>query len=98
MNLAILSGIVTFMIMVWINYLPHKYPQKLILHFDDKCFHIHHWITGLFLILFAFLARRSSPQVFNLIIGGLIGVVLEDLLFRDEFKILVSCKKLKSEN
>jgi hypothetical protein len=84
MKLAILSAIISFLIMVWINYLPHKYPQKVILH-------IHHWITGLFLILFAFLVKRSSPQIFNIIIGGLIGLVLEDLLFHDEFKIKVKC-------
>jgi len=87
----LISGIVVFTIMVWINYLPHKYPQKLILHLDDKCFHIHHWITGLFLIGFAFLSRRASPTVFKVIIWGLIGLVLEDFLFRDEFRIVVPC-------
>lgn len=30
-----ISGVIVFLVMVWINYLHHKYPQKLILHLVD---------------------------------------------------------------
>ena len=87
----LLTGLISFLIMTYLNYLPHTYPQKLIFHIDDKCYHIHHWIIGLGLISFGLLMRHINPFWHYIIIAALVGLIAEDFLFRDEFKFLVPC-------
>jgi len=91
MNELVLSVVASFIIMVFINFLPRKTDQKIIFHFGGKCYHLHHWITGIFLLLFAFLVRHIDTYTFNIIIGVIIGFVLEGFLFEDMFKIMVKC-------
>jgi hypothetical protein len=91
MNYVLLGIIIGFFFMFVINYIPKKTNQKLILHFNQFCFHIHHWIIGILLLVLAFLVKYSNETVFNIIIGLLAGFVLEGFLFKDMFNILVKC-------
>ena len=38
--------LVSFLVTVWINYHNNSVKiQKLVLRWEEKCFHIHHWLT-----------------------------------------------------
>ena len=87
----IMSGLTSFFLMIYFNYLPHTYPQKLIFHINGKCYHIHHWIIGSYLISFGLLIRYIPHFWFNIIIAVLVGFIVEDFLFRNEFTIIVPC-------
>lgn len=83
-----------FIAAVFVNYIPNilgKTDQKLILHLGGKCYHLHHWIITVFLLGFAFLIKNSNASLFYFIVGGLLGFMAEDFLFRNEFVINVKC-------
>ena len=58
-----------------------KYIKKLILIWDLKQYHIHHWVTFSLICVFLLIGRFASNQVFNLLLGMSIGTILEDFLF-----------------
>jgi len=88
---AILGFFLAFTLSTLINYLPKKTDQKLILHLDGNCYHIHHWIIVAILVFLAFVVKYSSDNVFYTIIGILAGFAAEDFLFRNVFSIRTPC-------
>jgi len=78
-----------FSLMYILNYKRVKYSnkiQKLILYINDDCYHIHHYITSAFTILFILLGYtlRDKPKIWIInVISLLIGVALEDFLYKD---------------
>ena len=69
--------------------------QELIFVFNNKCFHIHHWILYSLFILFILLHKYVDYKYLYMLIAFLIGLSSEDLLYSNFLKISQSCKKIK---
>ena len=69
--------------------------QELIFVFNNKCFHIHHWILYSLFILLILLHRFIDYKYLYMLIAFLIGLSSEDLLYRNFMTISQSCKKIK---
>lgn len=80
-----------FLITYLVNYLPQKInthiEQKLIFTWNNKEYHIHHWITFSIFIFIFLLGRYCSSILCIVLIGMSIGCILEDFLFDDWFVI-----------
>ena len=89
MKVIILSATFSFLFMVLINYLPSfklpNFRQELDLFIGKNCYHIHHWLSFLLIVLLIVLARNIKKNTYHLIIGILIGCIFEDFLFRNVF-------------
>ena len=101
MKLLFFSIFVGYIISYLIHYLPHslekktndkKYTKKLILTWNSKQYHIHHWITFSIIILLAILGKYAPRPFFYVLIGLSLGTIFEDFLFDNIFKIEI--KKL----
>tara|TARA_Y100000389_G_C17328260_1_gene446691 strand:- start:238 stop:579 length:342 start_codon:yes stop_codon:yes gene_type:complete len=98
----IFTLLIGFLVMYYANYLPNKKNkdqkdkknktiQELLLVINKNCFHIHHYITAILLIIFLLLGKFSNNYMLIAIIGLLIGFSMEDFLFADVFKIKHNC-------
>ena len=58
-----------------------KYSKKLILIWDLKQYHIHHWVTFSLICVFLLIGRFASNQLLYLLLGLSLGTILEDFLF-----------------
>jgi hypothetical protein len=87
---AVLFG---FLIAFILNYKSSK-KQALMLIWNDNCFHIHHWISyGI--ILLAMLFHKFFPmEIDYIVIFFIVGLILEDFLYRDIFQVREKCKKM----
>ena len=89
----ILSIIIAYMLSYYIHYLPHKndvdkkYTKKLILTWNSKQYHIHHWITFSIVIIILLLGKYSNDYLIAIYIGLCLGTIFEDFLFDNIFKI-----------
>ena len=83
---------ISFLLTAKINYFNNKSKiQKVILRWNDACFHIHHWITFT-IILFAFISGRYLTDLwFNFIIAIIFGIIAESFLFKDVFDVKKTC-------
>ena len=94
--LLAITIVIGFLIMYFTNYLPNKNSktlQELILIIDKDCYHIHHYMTSIILIVFLLVGKFSNNYVLFAIIGLLIGGSLENFLYKDMFKIKNNCHK-----
>ena len=98
--LLFISIILGFILLYLINYLPEKKDKKntyileLYLFINGQCYHIHHWITlSIILILIFLINRIDNIIILNIIVGFILGAILEDFLFKDEFKLKNNCFK-----
>ena len=89
----ILVTILGFILAYQVNY-KSTTPQALYLIWDKNCYHIHHWITYSILIILLLLYKHYSIDIEYLFIFFLIGLSLEDFLYRDVLKIRVNCNKM----
>ena len=93
MYYIITFAIIGFIISYYVHYLPtindinNEFPKKLILFWNNKTYHIHHWITFSIIIIILYIGSASQKYVFNSIIGLCLGTIFEDFLFDDIFKI-----------
>tara|TARA_B100000902_G_C26893954_1_gene708778 strand:- start:127 stop:435 length:309 start_codon:yes stop_codon:yes gene_type:complete len=96
MNLLFFSTLIGFSIAYLVHYLPHslekknkekKYTKKLILTWNSKKYHIHHWITFSIIIILLLLGKYVSDSLFFVFIGLALGTIFEDFLFDNIFKI-----------
>jgi len=68
--------------------------QELVLLMKGACFHIHHWMWSLLLVLCILFGRYVQNDHVTLgVIGFLIGLSLEDLLFKDWYIVTNNCHK-----
>ena len=89
--------LVSFLITVWINYLNNSVKiQKLVLRWEEKCFHIHHWLTFSGILIAFVLGRYLNLAHFNIGVVILLGIIAEDFLFKDVFTICKPCEELLS--
>ena len=95
----IISTLVGYILSYYIHYLPHKndvdkkYTKKLILTWDSKEYHLHHWITFSLVILILLLGKYSNDILIVIYIGLCVGTVFEDFLFDNIFKIMMKTKR-----
>ncbi len=91
----ILIFAISFIITARVNYFNNKTKiQKMILRWNNMCFHIHHWIT-FSIILFAFISGRYlNLTSFYLIIAIIFGIIAESFLFKDVFNVKQTCKNI----
>ena len=92
MKFLFISMICSFLVMVFINYIPSfkksTFRQELDLFIGKKCYHIHHWISALFILFIILLVKNiKKKSVYHIIIGTLLGCILEDFLFRNVFSL-----------
>lgn len=67
--------------------------NELALIWHNKCYHIHHWITYGIIIISIYLNLYLSKKFIYLITTFLLGLMAEDLFYRDIFKIREPCSK-----
>ena len=87
-----------FIIAYYINFKHGKKPhrlQELILIMKKNCYHIHHFITFGGVILFMLIGRYMSSKLLLIMIAFLIGLSLEDLIYKDWGIIKNNCHKSK---
>lgn len=99
MNIAIfLSLLIGFTVAYFFNYKPNSTGnelQELVLLMKGNCYHIHHFMF-LGVIIFAILyGRFMKPVYIKITIAFLIGLSLEDLLYKDWYLIKNNCHKSK---
>ena len=89
MELFILSTIIGYFIVLFVNYIHQQndinnnFTQKLELTWNSDKYHIHHWITFSIIIVFMLISRYSKPYIFNILLGLFTGGILEGFLFDD---------------
>lgn len=95
-----LSITIGFFILYLINYIPvtknrrNSTALELYLFIDNTCYHIHHWLSlAVVLFIIYFINRNDNIKVFNIIFGLILGALLEDFLFKDDFKFKNNCFK-----
>ena len=94
--LFIVACIISFTLAYFIHYLPHindnneQNTKKLILTWNSKKYHIHHWITFSLIIIILLLGKFSPDWLIIFFIGLCLGTIFEDFLFDDIFKIEIS--------
>ena len=75
--------------------LNYKSPKKneLLLIWQNKCFHIHHWITYLLAIACLYLFIFIDIKYIHIVAVFLLGLVSEDLFYRNILQIREPCSK-----
>ena len=90
MNNIFIGFFFGFLLFVIFHYIPvkqHNIKMELELLIKKRCFHIHHWITVLFMIILVYIGRYCSITIFEFLLGFLLGILLEDFLFRNVFNL-----------
>ena len=73
----------------------YKKPEKneLLLIWKNKCYHLHHWITYGIIIISIYLHKILGAKYIHILTIFLLGVMSEDLFYRDILKIREPCWK-----
>ena len=73
--------------------------QELILFFDNKCFHIHHYLWLTLIIISLYIGRYIRKQLhFNMLIAFLFGCAAEGLMFKDWMLVENNCHQAMINN
>jgi len=67
--------------------------NELVLIWKDKCYHIHHWITYSIIIASLYTNLILDIKYIHIITFFLLGLVAEDLFYRDILDIREPCSK-----
>ena len=76
-----------------LNYKSTK-KQALMLIWNDKCFHIHHWISYGIILLAMLFIKFFPMEIDYIAIFFIVGLILEDFLYRDIFQVREKCSKM----
>jgi hypothetical protein len=90
-----LSYVASFLFGFVFTYLFHagnSGKKKLVLQWEDYCYHIHHWITFLIVMAVLHYVCDISSHTKLLMYYFLFGVVCEDLMFKNLLKIKSKCQ------
>lgn len=86
---------ISFLVTAKINFYNNNSKiQKLVLRWNNACFHVHHWITFTALLLALIAGRYLTMSAFNLLVVIIFGIISESFLFKDVFEIKKTCKQL----
>tara|TARA_X000000950_G_C13628830_1_gene542571 strand:- start:300 stop:692 length:393 start_codon:yes stop_codon:yes gene_type:complete len=93
-NISYLMALITgFVIAYFVNYRA-KTAQAVYLILDKSVYHIHHWMFLSVLILAMVVYKNLPHGVDYIFIAFLVGVILEDGLYSDVFKIKTDPKDI----
>ena len=67
--------------------------NELVLIWKNKCYHIHHWITYSIIIASLYTNLILDINYIHIITFFLLGLVAEDLFYRDILDIREQCSK-----
>jgi hypothetical protein len=67
------------------------YKEELKLYWGMYCYHLHHFITYSFLIGLILMGRYVNPFITNCIIVVLLGILVEDFMYGDVFRLRENC-------
>ena len=87
------AAVFGFFLAYILNYKSTK-TQALLLIWNDKCFHMHHWITYGILLLAMLFIKYFPVEIDYIAIFFIVGLILEDFLYRDIFQIREKCSKM----
>ena len=88
--MALITG---FVIAYFVNYRA-KTAQAVYLILDKSVYHIHHWMFLSVLILAMIVYKKLPYGIDYIFIAFLVGVILEDGLYSDVFKIKTDPKDI----
>jgi hypothetical protein len=80
---------------ILLNYIPSRkgVREELDLFIGRECIHIHHWISCLLMFTILWYGKYYGKTTgFNMLSGILLGMILEDFLFRNIYNIR-NCNK-----
>ena len=83
---------ISYLLAYQANYKANK-KQEVIFVYGESCYHMHHWITSIFIAIVILVGEYASREIKILIAAVLIGYALEGLTFKDAFKINEDCDK-----
>jgi hypothetical protein len=87
--------IIGFLIAFKVNYQRNpNSKQALMLIFNNKCYHIHHWVTYGLIILIILASKHLKNKYLFMIIYFLLGLISEDFLYRNILQFRQSCNKM----
>jgi hypothetical protein len=84
-----------FLGFILLHYIPSRngYREELDLFIGRECIHIHHWITCLLMLLILWYGKYyGETRGFNILSGIVLGLLLEDFLFRNIYNMR-NCNK-----
>jgi hypothetical protein len=90
--IGVLFGFFGFILL---NYIPLRLGarEELDLFIGRRCIHIHHWISCLLMLTLLWCGKYyGNTPGFNILSGILLGMILEDFLFRNIYNIR-NCNK-----
>lgn len=70
-----------------------KKKNELVLIWRNNCYHIHHWITYSIIIASMYSFLLLDIKYIHIVAIFLVGLIAEDLFYRDIFKIREPCSK-----
>jgi hypothetical protein len=77
---------------VRVNYEKKRwYKEELKLYWGLYCYHLHHFITYSFFIGLILLGRYVNPFITNCVIVVLLGILVEDFMYGDVFRLREKC-------
>lgn len=91
-----ISSLLIFFFGLAISFISNfEQPEKneLLLIWDNKCYHLHHWITYGIIIISIYLNKILGTKYIHILTIFLLGVMAEDLFYRDILKIREPCSK-----
>jgi len=91
--ISLFAVIFGFFLAYMFNYKSSK-KQALMLIWNEKCFHIHHWITYGILLLAMLFVKFFPMDIDYIAIFFIVGLILEDFLYRDIFQVREKCSKM----
>ena len=94
--ILVITGIAGFAYSYFTNYKQVSSSsdlQELVLLVQGHCYHIHHWILCVVLVIVMLLSKYIPHLVLFAIVGLLVGAASEDLLYDDTFNIKGNCHR-----
>ena len=95
-TVLVITGIAGFIYSYFTNYKKvntSKDLQELILLVHGHCYHIHHWILCIVLVVVMLFSKYIHHFILFSIVGLLVGIASEDLLYDDTFNIKGNCHR-----
>jgi hypothetical protein len=84
--------LVAFLLSIRVNYKKKRwYKEELKLYWGIYCYHLHHFITYSLFIGLILLGRYANSFITNCIIILLLGILIEDFMYGNVFKLREKC-------
>ena len=83
---------IALILSIRVNYEKKRwYKEELKLYWGLYCYHLHHFITYSFFFGLILLGRYVNPFITNCVIVVLLGILVEDFMYGDVFRLREKC-------